>query len=739
MNSESRKEIDALSSSQQADKTLDIFTPHKVAVVFLLQEYVKLRPILTKKSMDFLPKYRKRFSLLVLKLIQYPDMSYKELHDHLISSTYCLHEDHLAAFQKLISTIIEGGIEMFHNLPGDLEKIMSDLSPSSVGLSQLGIAGLLVRRFIITLDRMSFPELMKLYHNVCAYFKKSVRAIALGAKEAGVMIDLEEREGAVAQPKGDREFSRWSRKQTDLFVAQQCSLLQTNETKALSPRDLQAKLAEIIKDNPLYSHAHFVNYLNCLRVRDYIGAVDNLHRAFDRNAVKNLSPVETKGYQYLSLNLAILHAQFDHMREAHVSLREAIMLAQEVGDRTCLQLANSWLGYLDHHKIQVPDRVPATAVEANVIKSISLGIQFFVKSVAQLGFEPSKQFELLMWSDYFNCQQSMQELIANCVAEKAALWTLYGRHELASLMSQVLLSANMTSMGRAYNGENLCHAICCLALWLSLNGDHFRTFSVLQYARKCFPRDPNARLWTLTELYIASMKAIHAGEWQKANVACCRIYPLDKNLSILQRVTLNIARGNLSIAHDLLQNLLSDRTLVTQEPLVWIRAMILHATALIPSPEVINILIEAHEFARRKHFDYEVATIDALFAHQLLAMGMPSKALKSCREALDVILQHGGIYDRAKIMFLFTKCAIAAAEGPKKRQEMEKCEPFLMEAIQLFTKLGVYVKVKDIYAFMAQFYHEIGQQAERNKSAFKFREIDEQYPTGSFEVADGII
>ncbi|XP_059616054.1 anaphase-promoting complex subunit 5 [Phlebotomus argentipes] len=736
-----KREIDALLcwTTNQVDKGVYVITPNKLAVVFLLQEYVKLRPVLLKKAMDFLPKYRKNFNLLLLKLIQYPDMSYKELYDHLISSTYRLHDEHLAAFQKVVSTILEGGIEVFHNLPANIEKIMNDTATPPGGMTQLGIGGLLLRRFVITLDRMTFPELIKLYQNVCEYFQKSIRAIALGSKEAGLMIDLEEQDDAVNRLKGDREFGRWSRRQTDLFVAQQCSLLQCNETKALNPRDLQAKLAEIIMDNPLYSQAHFLNYLNCVRVRDYVGAVDNLHRAFDRNAVKNLSSVETRAYQYLSLNLAILHAQFGYMREAHVSLREAIMLAQEVGDRTCLQLANSWLSYLDHHKIQVPDRVPANSVEANIIKSISLGIQFFVKSVAQLGFEPAKQFELLMWSDYFNCQQSMQELIANCMAEKAALWTLYGRYDLASLTSQVLLSANMTQMGKTYNGENLCHALCCLALWLSLNGDHFRTFSVLQYARKCFPRDPNARLWTLTELHVAATKAIHAGEWQKANLACCRIHPLDKNLSLLQRATLNIARGNLSIANGLLQTLLKDHSLANREPLVWTRAMILHATALIPSPEVINVLIEAHEFARRKHFDYEVATIDSLFAHQLLAMGMPVKALKSCQEALDVILQHGGIYDRAKIMFLFVKCSVAAAEAPKKRQEMEKCDSFLMDAVKFFTKLGAYVKVKDIYAFMAQFYHEIGMQAERNKCAFKFREIDEQYPTGSFEVADAII
>lgn len=49
------------------------------------------------------------------------------------------------------------------------------------------------------------------------------------------------------------EECQWSKKQAELFTAQQGNLLQINEKKALSPRQLQKTIMQIIKDIPDYS------------------------------------------------------------------------------------------------------------------------------------------------------------------------------------------------------------------------------------------------------------------------------------------------------------------------------------------------------------------------------------------------------------------------------------------------------------------------------------------------------
>ncbi|KAH0537436.1 hypothetical protein KQX54_000064, partial [Cotesia glomerata] len=51
-------------------------------------------------------------------------------------------------------------------------------------------------------------------------------------------------------------------------------------------------------------------------------------------------------FRYAALNLAALHAQFQHKTVAQTALKEAIVMAQEAGDNVCLQLAHAWTYYL---------------------------------------------------------------------------------------------------------------------------------------------------------------------------------------------------------------------------------------------------------------------------------------------------------------------------------------------------------------------------------------------------------
>lgn len=68
-----------------------------------------------------------------------------------------------------------------------------------------------------------------------------------------------------------------------------------------------------------------------------------------------------------------------------------------------------------------------------------------------------------MRSDVLNCQFSMMDLMASSFAHKSALWTLYGKSEMAALSSQILLHLDTADPAQgltAYNGEATCQAIC---------------------------------------------------------------------------------------------------------------------------------------------------------------------------------------------------------------------------------------------------------------------------------------
>lgn len=707
----------------------DIMTPHKLSVVFLIQEYLQVKKGLGE---TISPKYKRQFCNLLLKLIQFPDMSYKDLYQYLTSPTYGIMKKHLDGFEGLMKLLTQIGIEVLFDVQTLMDKLMSDNAATNGGVSSYGIVGLYLRRVHVTLDKMSFPELMALYKNILTYYDKGVRSIAISPdlklgndQPVDTQLFYKDRAGT---------YSKWSIKQSELFVAQQSTLLISNETEALDPIEMENRLKEIVTDNPMYSQAHFLSYMNNLRIRDFQNSLDALHRSFDRRTVKTAATTqEPKGYQYSSLNLAILHALFNHKAEALASLKECIMLAQEAGDRVCLQIAQSWLCYLDTAQIQLNEKMVANKTELSLVNSVSLGIQFVVKQASQAGYLPSKLFELLLKSDILNCQHSMMNLIGNCLAEKTAIWSLYGKNDIASLFSQILLNSNLKTLGKANNGEGNCHALCCLGLWLSLQGEYTLSAVVIQHAKERFPRPPISRFWAICECVSISTHAIYRHRWKEGNDVITSLFTLDEKVATLQLASLNIARGNFSYARDILQRLLATTDL---EHFYRVRAMILLANTYITpdqtSPHVINILNKALHLATEKYLDYEAALIQMTSAHVLLGMNMPRQALKVMKESVEIILANGSLYDRAKCNFLLVKCLVASTttnDDADKLKCMAGCMKLLDESIDAFTKLECYTKVKDIYFYVATFYADMNIVNQRNWYSHKFRKCDEQFAT----------
>ena len=53
----------------------------------------------------------------------------------------------------------------------------------------------------------------------------------------------------------------------------QVDLLTTSEIFADSPDKIESNIGRILKSNPNLTEAHFLAYLNCLRVNEYTGSV----------------------------------------------------------------------------------------------------------------------------------------------------------------------------------------------------------------------------------------------------------------------------------------------------------------------------------------------------------------------------------------------------------------------------------------------------------------------------------
>ncbi len=114
-----------------------------------------------------------------------------------------------------------------------------------------------------------------------------------------------------------------------------------------------------------HTHTHTQHrYQNCARNNEYSAALDNLHRYYDMQCARALQRQlfnkhlgRSAGMQagkydgkvhfhYATLGLAELHHRFGHWEEAREAVYEAVKIAQEHGDSTCLQHALGWLGRL---------------------------------------------------------------------------------------------------------------------------------------------------------------------------------------------------------------------------------------------------------------------------------------------------------------------------------------------------------------------------------------------------------
>ncbi|KFB50782.1 AGAP005578-PA-like protein [Anopheles sinensis] len=729
--------------SNQSTSKMDVLTPHKMVVVFLIQEYMRLKKSPDSGTTEEQPPAielsyadRKRFCMLLLKLIQYPDMPYKDLHGLLVSPTYGLHPVHLEEFTKLMKLLKSVGIDVLFDLYNDIDKLIMDNSVL------IGIVGLHLRKVFVTMDKMNFQEVMELYQATIAYYDKGMEAMEAEKHEASeIEASLQHSQYKPIEPCDHGTFAaKWSVKQSELFVAQQTALLKENEVKALPPNELQERLDEIIHDRPQYSQAYFLQYLNNLRVRDVNNAIQALHRSFDRGTTASSAAVAnggssvpaasesyTKEYQYCNLNLAILHSHFGHQQHALKSLQECITLAHDNGDLTCLHLAQSWIARLNNHDTPIPEKNSSISA----IHATSLGVLAGLQSSCRAGDAvPSKLFGLLMLNDHLNCQRSMMDLVANGTAVRAALWTVYGKHEMASLCAQILMNADLKSLDKIYNGEGICQVICTIAVRLAFLGEFNLAIVMVKHAKDRFPRYPHTIAWSVTDHYITLTRAIYRGHWAEAIGECQKLHSFDKPLALLQFAHVMLAKLDITTAKTIILRLLKNSDAL--EPLIHVRALILYANTFMPAHHAgaLSELGKAQDLARKYYLEYEDAIIDLHIGYiYLVHMHVPRQALVPLKSCLETILANGPIYDKSRAIFTFARALVEAEEKQNRLEKLVTLMPMLEEAMENFEKLECYSKAKDMYIYLAKTFHSLGQHDEQNRFAYRYRVLQEQFPT----------
>ncbi|XP_074061688.1 anaphase-promoting complex subunit 5 isoform X3 [Macrotis lagotis] len=617
-------------------------------------------------------------------------------------------------------------------------------------------SGLFLRHMILAYNKLSFSQVYKLYTALQNYFQSAEKKVAAEEAEMdmtsseGRLMGTMERED-LDVPSREEEIScsgPLSQKQAEYFLSQQASLLKNDETKALTPASLQKELNNLLKFNPDFAEAHYLSYLNSLRVQDVFSSTHSLLHYFDRLI---LTGAESKsngdeGYgrslRYAALNLAALHCRFGHYQQAELALQEAIRIAQESNDHVCLQHCLSWLYILEQKRSDscvLLEHSVKKAVHFGLPYLASLGIQSLVQQRAFAGKTANKLMDALKDSDLLHWKHSLSELIDISIAQKTAIWRLYGRSTMALQQAQTLLSMNSLealNLGvQQNNTESFAVVLCHLAELHAEQGCLAAATEVLEHLKERFPpNSQHAQLWMLCEQKIQFGRAMNDGKYHVADSLVTGITALNSLEGVYRKAIVLQAQNQMSEAHKLLQKLLVQcqkmkntemviSVLLAVAELYWRSSC--HTIAL-------PVLLQALALSREYRLQYLASETVLSLAFSQLILGIPEQALNILHMAIEPILADGAVLDKGRAMFLVAKCQVASAASYDPQKKVEALESAILnldEARGYFAKVDCKEQIRDILYYQARLYHMLGKAQERNRCAMLFRQLHQELPS----------
>ncbi|XP_063966516.1 anaphase-promoting complex subunit 5-like [Lytechinus pictus] len=726
-------------------------TPHKISLLILIYEYSnygKSAKLSGRKKWN--PRVSRNFARSVLEWIQGSDMEY----DEFVTKVKVIHPELDLAFKECLREITTSSLSSMDEFFSSLNKLL-DSSNGEAPVHRQSIIGMFLRRMVLTYDKLSFSQTMRLYSSLQKYINCSSSSgesmTTTMAREdhsiadrsdddiSEVDMDVSMETDGTQMTRGELEGisignvqeshiglpseKTYTHRQAEHFIAQQANFLQNDESKALPPDVLQKQINELALKNPDLAETYYLSYLNCLRIKEFCGAVHNLHCYFDHmmpqvkgdsNGNNNDQEQVRQNFRYAALNLAGLHCRLGHKDEAMLVLKEAIRVAHQANDNVCLQHALGWLYRLEQKQgldiSETLDHSIAKSVELHLPYLTCLDMQNHTRNLALRGVEPSSVFYFLARTDAVNCQHNQPQLVSSSLAQQSALWFMYGHRNMSSLSDQLLLnmfSTQSPSTGAAVDSESFCLVICNQARHQADRGQYSIAADILKFAKTRFPPSTShAKIWQECEHEIAFQRALFHMDWVAAQEAINNLAAIDNIALDLKRAILQVCKGERTQALEKLRRLINkykeNKDGFTPE--THARSLMVLAQIHILSDEVIksiSYLQEAWYICHYGHLTYLAAMATAHLAQTQILLSMPNHAMVLLNSILPTILTNGSLYDRWCVQFLLARCQChLACDGD---QESSQRKTLLLSAVQLlnqvsegFRTLGVEYKIKDV-------------------------------------------
>ncbi|XP_012704930.1 anaphase-promoting complex subunit 5 [Fundulus heteroclitus] len=726
----------------------DWVSPYKISVLALLYEM--------SSSKITLPE-RRRLNKLILPLQQGPDLT---LDQFLKTVEECCPQTAYAVKLRL-HEMADGELKdmeyFFSTLPTPFTAFDSEAYKTSV-------VGLFMRHMLLAYNKLSFSQVYKLYkslqHYYHSHFSKPGDSLpALAADDSD--MDLTSTEDTVgdradaplleSELRSDNAPSRGplSQKQAEYFLARQAYLLKNDENKALKPAALQEELNNMLKFNPDFAEAHYLNYLNSMRVQDIFLSAHSLLHYFDRLILSGNEGKSNgdEGYgrslRYAALNLASLHCRFGHYQQADLALQEAIRIAQESNDHVCLQHCLSWLYTLEQMKGSESTVLTQDSVKMAAHFCLpylgSLDIQSLVQQGAMQGKAAHKLMDALKDTEILHWKHSLSELIEISLAQTTSIWRMYGKSTMALQQAQLLL--NMSSLEpvnfgvHQNNTEAFAVALCHLAELHAEQGLYNATSEIFQHLKDQFPpHTQHSKLWMLCDLKIQFERHMNNRKYHVAEPLVKAMSALNKTEGLYRKAIVLKALNRSTEAYSILQQLQAhcEKTKCTE---IIIRVMLSTAELHWESSSfstALPLLLQALALARQHHLQSLASETILHLAFTQLMLGIPEQALSVLHEAMEPLLAHGAVMDKGRAMLLAARCHMAVAgfrlkgRGPLDVHSAALAADSLNEAASYFSKLNCKERLRDVHYLQAQLYHSLGQTSQSNKSAMNFRLLDQE-------------
>uniref|UniRef100_UPI003AAA9516 anaphase-promoting complex subunit 5 isoform X3 n=1 Tax=Centroberyx gerrardi TaxID=166262 RepID=UPI003AAA9516 len=713
----------------------DWVTPYKISVLALLYDMTT--------SKIALPE-RRRLNKLILPLQQGPDLT---LGQFLKTVEDCCPQTAYAVKLRL-REMADGELKdmeyFFSTLPTPFTAFDSEAYKTSV-------VGLFMRHMLLAYNKLSFSQVYKLYKSLQQYYHshyakpidRQVDLPALVADDSD--MDLTSTEDTVGDRIDKEELDTplheselrcrgpLSQKQAEYFLARQAYLLKNDENKALKPAALQDELNNMLKFNPDFAEAHYLNYLNSMRVQDIFISTHSLLHYFDRLILSGSEGKSNgdEGYgrslRYAALNLASLHCRFGHYQQAELALQEAIRIAQESNDHVCLQHCLSWLYTLEQMK----------GSDSSVLTedSVKMAAHFCLPGAIQ-GKTAHELMDALKDTDILHWKHSLSELIEISLAQTTSIWRMYGKSTMALQQAQLLL--NMSSLEpvnfgvQQNNTEAFAVALCHLAELHAEQGLYGAVSEILLHLKEQFPpHTQHAKLWMLCDLKIQFERHMNEGKYHLAEPQVAAIAALNKTEGLYRKAQVLKALNRTTEAYGILQRLQvhCEKSKCTE---MIIRVMLSTAELHWESSgfsTALPFLLQALALARQHHLQALASETILHLAFTQLMLGVPQQALSVLHEAMEPILAHGAVMDKGRALLLTARCQMAVAGFRPNGQghaALGLAVQTLDEAAAYFSMLNCKERLRDVHYLQAQLHRSLGQTSQCNKCAMLFRLLDQE-------------